>query len=99
MQSRTGTACGDISCDTLTTKSSSKKKASSHDARAAECSGATVKPPEEVQGAIRKDHRDMRREQYQARRVKFKIRRVIETVRDFKYLGRITSDDDDDHQQ
>jgi hypothetical protein len=45
---------------------------------------------EEVQGAIRKDHRDMRREQYQARRVKFKVRRAIETVRDFKYLGRIT---------
>jgi hypothetical protein len=51
-------------------------------------------------GTIRKDQRDMRREQYQARLVKFNIgQEVIETVRDFKYLGRITSDDDDDHQQ
>jgi hypothetical protein len=39
----------------------------------------------------------MRRGQNQARRVKFKIgEEEIETVRDFKYLGRITSDDDDD---
>jgi hypothetical protein len=48
-------------------------------------------------GTIRKDQRDMRREQYQARLVKFNIgQEVIETVQDFKYLGRITSDDDDD---
>jgi hypothetical protein len=55
-------------------------------------------PTSEVQvGTIRKDQRDMRREQYQARLVKFNIgQEVIETVRDFKYLGRITSDDDDD---
>jgi hypothetical protein len=39
----------------------------------------------------------MRREQIQARTVRFKIgEEEIETVRDFKYLGRITSDDDDD---
>jgi hypothetical protein len=47
-------------------------------------------------GTTRKDQRDMRREQHQARLVKFKIgEEEIETVRDFKYLGRITSDDDD----
>jgi hypothetical protein len=49
------------------------------------------------EGTIRKDQRDRIREQYRARRVKFKIgAETIETVRDFKYLGRITSDDDDD---
>jgi hypothetical protein len=48
-------------------------------------------------GTIRKDERDRRREQNQARMVKFRIgQEVIATVRDFKYLGRISSDDDDD---
>jgi hypothetical protein len=48
-------------------------------------------------GTTRKDQRDIRQGQNQARRVKFKIgEEEIETVRDFKYLGRITSDDDDD---
>jgi hypothetical protein len=70
-ESRTGTACGDISCTGTLTKSSSKKEASSHDAelrnvRAPQSSSPTS---EDVQvGTIRKDQRDMRREQYQARR-------------------------------
>jgi len=39
----------------------------------------------------------MRREQAAARAVRFTIGDIeIETVREFKYLGRITSDDDDD---
>ena len=38
----------------------------------------------------------MRREQTKARTKRFKIgEEEIETVREFKYLGRITSDDDD----
>jgi hypothetical protein len=55
-----------------------------------------TKVPSKV-GTIRKDQRGMRLGQNQARRVKFKIgEEEIETVRDFKYPERITSDDDDD---
>jgi hypothetical protein len=48
-------------------------------------------------GKIRKDLRDMKREQTRARTTRFKIgNEELETVKEFKYLGRITSDDDDD---
>jgi hypothetical protein len=47
-------------------------------------------------GAKIKQQRDMRRDQATARAVRFTIRDIgIETVGDFKYLRRITSDDDD----
>jgi hypothetical protein len=48
------------------------------------------------EGTLRKDLRDMRRRQRHERK-RFKIgEEEIGTVREFKYLGRITSDDDDD---
>jgi RNA polymerase-binding transcription factor DksA len=50
-----------------------------------------------IDGKIRKDRRDMKRVQRQAQKVRFTIGdEEIETVHHFKYLGRITSDDDDD---
>jgi hypothetical protein len=50
-----------------------------------------------IRGTERKRQRDMRREQAAARAVRFTIGDIeIKIVREFKYLGRITSDDDDD---